>query len=286
MSSASANPYFIPPEPGRFSASAMAVLMHLALLAFFWIGIDWRSETPLAVEAEVWDVKVREAAPKPVAEEIKETPKPPPVVKPVVAKPEETPAPKVDIALEQEKKRKKLLEKRLVEEQLAKEKLEQKKQDEAQLEKENKEKLAKLEDKKKLALEKKRKDEQEAAAREKLRADEMRRIAGNIGSGGTGDASRSTGPRGDPSYAAALITKIKSNINYVGTQNEPGNPQAIYKITQLPSGEVIGVKKVKSSGIPAYDLAVENAITKSSPLPRKKDGTVDREVDAKFNLKD
>ena len=118
----------------------MAVLMHLALLAFFWIGIDWRSETPLAVEAEVWDIKVREAAPKPVAEEIKEAPKPPPVVKPVIAKPpEEAPAPKVDIALEQEKKRKKLAEKRLAEEQLAKEKLEQKKQDEAQLEKENKE---------------------------------------------------------------------------------------------------------------------------------------------------
>ena len=36
----------------------------------------------------------------------------------------------------------------------------------------------------------------------------------------------------------------------------------------------------------ADDAAVENAINKSSPLPKKKDGTVERELDIVFNLKD
>ena len=60
----------------------------------------------------------------------------------------------------------------------------------------------------------------------------------------------------------------------------------MYKITQLPTGEIISVQKVKSSGIPAYDDAVEKAIQKSSPLPRKKDGSVEREIEPGFNLKD
>ena len=66
----------------------------------------------------------------------------------------------------------------------------------------------------------------------------------------------------------------------------PGNPRAEFKISQLPTGEIISVRKIKSSGIPAYDTAVENAIMKSSPLPKKKDGTVERDINAGFNLKD
>jgi colicin import membrane protein len=85
---------------------------------------------------------------------------------------------------------------------------------------------------------------------------------------------------------AAITAKIKSNISYAGSQDVPGNPRAEFKISQLPTGEIISVRKIKSSGIPAYDAAVENAISKSSPLPKKKDGTVERDINATFNLKD
>ena len=46
-----------------------------------------------------------------------------------------------------------------------------------------------------------------------------------------------------------------------------GNPEAVYKVTLLPGGEVLDIKLVKTSGIPAYDAAVERAIHAADPLP-------------------
>ena len=47
-----------------------------------------------------------------------------------------------------------------------------------------------------------------------------------------------------------------------------GNPEAEFEVTQLPSGEVLNVRLLKSSGHTAYDAATERAIRKSSPLPK------------------
>ena len=47
-----------------------------------------------------------------------------------------------------------------------------------------------------------------------------------------------------------------------------GNPEAIFDVVQLPTGEVIEVQLRKSSGVRAYDDAVQRAILKSSPLPK------------------
>ena len=47
-----------------------------------------------------------------------------------------------------------------------------------------------------------------------------------------------------------------------------GNPEAIFEVVQLPTGEIIDVQLRKSSGVKAYDEAVQRAILKSSPLPR------------------
>ncbi len=48
----------------------------------------------------------------------------------------------------------------------------------------------------------------------------------------------------------------------------PGNPEAIFEVVQLPTGEIIEAQLRKSSGVRAYDEAVQRAILKSSPLPR------------------
>ena len=48
----------------------------------------------------------------------------------------------------------------------------------------------------------------------------------------------------------------------------PGNPEAIFEVVQLPTGEIIEAVLKKSSGVRAYDDAVQRAIVKSSPLPR------------------
>jgi colicin import membrane protein len=47
-----------------------------------------------------------------------------------------------------------------------------------------------------------------------------------------------------------------------------GNPEAKFEVTQLPSGDVLNVRLLRSSGNPALDAAVERAIRKSSPLPK------------------
>jgi colicin import membrane protein len=287
-----ATPYTVPKEPGRWRAITLAALVHIALVAFLWIGIRWQSETPITVEAEVWSPEIREAAPppqpttepepKPV---VKETPKPevkePPVVKP------EPPVAKPDIALEQEKKRKaeeeRLAKQKAEEEKLAKLKKEeeeklkkQKKEEEEKLAKKKaEEKLQKEAQAKKAADEKKRKEEE---ADEKLlakaRDEEMRRITGVAGTGGAGDAPKSQGPRGDPSYAQRVGAKIKSNINFNVADDMAGNQAVEYEVQLLPDGSVGGMRKIKSSGVPGFDEAVRRAIEKAQPYPKDKSGAV------------
>lgn len=296
------SPYRVPPEPSRNSSMLLAALVHAGLLGFLWAGISWQNNPPLTQEAEVWDMKLQTAAappepaqpppprPEPVAP-VKPPAPPPRVEEPVAPKPP-------DIALEREKKQKELKQKQLAEEKLQEQKrLEQKKlaDDKRELEKARKElaeqkKRDAEEQADKLAKEKADKlAKSKAAAAEqakldKLRDAEMKRILGAAGTGG--EAAKSTAPRGDPSYYGAIGAKIKSNLNYAGSTDVPGDPEAIFQIEQLPTGEIISVRKTKSSGVPAYDQAVENAINKSSPLPKKKDGTVQRSVPAAFRLKE
>ncbi|MEO8537066.1 MAG: cell envelope integrity protein TolA [Betaproteobacteria bacterium] len=66
------------------------------------------------------------------------------------------------------------------------------------------------------------------------------------------------------------IDRIRSRIRGYLTlpPDIAGNPEAIFDVVQLPTGEIIEVKLRKSSGIRAYDDAVQRAILKASPLPR------------------
>jgi colicin import membrane protein len=68
-------------------------------------------------------------------------------------------------------------------------------------------------------------------------------------------------------YMRQISNKIKRNI--VEPPNLQGNPQVIFDVRLLPGGEVMegSLRLVRSSGVPAYDQAVERAILKASPLP-------------------
>lgn len=301
------SPYRVPKRDSGGRAFALAIGMHALLFLFLWGGINWQNSEPVAVEAEVWDLSTQQAAPKapppepePEPEPVR-TPPPPPTPAPP---PEKAAPPKVDpdIALKKQKE-KQDKERRLAEEEAKRKQQaederklaeQKKKDDEKKKREEEKEKrLAeekeqadkKKEDEKKKELAKKKAAAESAAKLEKQRAEEMRRILGSA-AGGSGTAEKSTAPKSDSGYKAAVAAKIKSNISYAGSQDVPGNPSAEFQITQLPTGEIISVRKIKSSGIPAYDTAVENAIAKSSPLPKKKDGTVERDITAAFKLKD
>ncbi|MFD2295583.1 cell envelope integrity protein TolA [Massilia sp. GCM10020059] len=280
-------PYRVPPEPSRWRALTLAVVVHAGLLFFLWAGVSWQSTPPVAVEAEVWDMKVQSAAPPPEpAPEPKVEPEPPPPPpKPVERPPEVEPTPKPpDIALEQARLRAKELKERKEKE------AEEKKLAEAKakkLEEEEKKKQELAEKKKQEKADKLAKAKAEAAEKKKLadlRAAEMQRITGAIGTSGT--AARSTAPRIDSGYTASITAKVKSNTTFLGSTDVPGNPRAVFKVEQLPTGEIISARKIKSSGVASFDDAVEKGIIKSSPLPKKKDGTVERTLEIGFSMKD
>ena len=297
--------YRVPRDNSRWPALMLAAAMHAGLFFFLWVGVRWQNTEPVAVEAEVWDMKTQQAAPLPVPapEPEPQTPVPPPAPPPPpVAEALPPPvAPRVpDIALERRKAQLKEDVKRKAQEarQEAQAKADQlrakaqattkaKALADARAKQELADKkLAEQQAQAKKAAQQQARTVQEQKAVDKLHDAEMRKLTDAVGSGGAGAAPKSTAPHSDGAYAAAIRSKIKGNIAYSGSSDVAGNPRAIFRIDQLPTGEIISVKKVKSSGIAAYDSAVENAINKSSPLPKKKDGTVEREVEAVFDMKD
>lgn len=285
-------PYYVPKEPGRWRAITLAAAVHVALLVFFWIGIDWQSETPIAVQAEIWDLNAREAAPlappklQPKPEPKVETkPEPKPVVKPLPPKvePDTPPVPKVDIALEKEKKRKdklaeqqkqELLKKQKADDQAQKEKAKEQAK-EAAKEKAQKEQAEK-DKKNKLAEEKKHKQElADAAQRKKAQAAEMRRLTEAVGSGGAGKAEKSQGiGRADASYLQKIGARIRSNTIFNVPEGLSGNPAVEYDVELLPDGSVRGLRLRRSSGLPGFDEAVKRAIDLSQPFPPDNSGRV------------
>ncbi len=85
--------------------------------------------------------------------------------------------------------------------------------------------------------------------------------------------------------AASYVDKIRSKIrgNIVLPPSLTGNPVAVFKVVQLPTGEIISHRLVKPSGNAGYDAAVERAILKSSPLPKPDDSSLfERELNLTF----
>ena len=274
------SPYTVPSEPGRWRAITLAVLVHVALLVFFWIGIDWQNQTPVAIKAEIWDMQAKEAAPLPP--EPDPTPQPKPEPKPIVketpkAEPIKPEPPKVDIALEKEKKRKEQERKdKLAEEdkqKKAKQKAEQDKQDKLKQQEAEKKKL---EQQKKTDADKKRlQDKRDVELSEKRHADEIRRMTGAIGSGGSGQAAKSQGSgRADGAYADKIRLRIRSNTVFVVPAELSGNPPVEYDVELLPDGSLRGLNLRKSSGLPGFDEAVKRAIERSQPFPPDQSGSV------------
>ena len=230
-------------EPGKIPSVVLAVLVHLLLAVFLFFGVHWQSHEPEAVTVELWN-----SLPAPAAAKVEPAPeiKPAPAREPQV---EPKPEPKVEIKPEP-----KVVEKVV----------EPKKPDIAV---EKKKEIKKAPPKKpppkpsfNFTKEMRAQAERETAAlkqqQEKARlADQAQR-----------EAAASAAATANAAYVAKLKGKIKSNI--VLPPDIPGNPEAIFDVVQLPTGEVMSVKLRKSSGFQAYDAAVERAIYKSSPLPK------------------
>jgi colicin import membrane protein len=221
---------------GKRISIALAVAVHLLLAAFLFYGVSWQTKSPDAVEVEL----VR-ATPEPPAPPVAVPPAPTPAPPPPAPVPEPKPAPpppKPDIAIKEKEKPKPPPPKPVpVPTPRIDPFQEQLKREAEQLTQRKQAETAAQE----LAQVK---AGQVAAARNKAVADYLGRIRGKI--------------RGN----IVLPPEIK------------GNPEAIFEVTQLPSGEVISVRLKKSSGSAALDSAVERAILKSSPLPKPEQSDV------------
>ena len=246
----------------KLLALSLAVIMHILLIAFLWIGIDWKKTSSPNFVAEVWQVPQPEAT-KPIPQSTPEKISNLAALKTVSPNTSET---KPDIVIEKIQKAR--TEK--TDEQKVKQELEKKQKTE-----------------KEYAEQKKREAQADHLIREQLRQQQIARLK-NIAQQSTNQnaATSSINKAEEDAYSGAIVSKVKSNIIYTHANTITGNPKAHFRIEQLPTGEVIRVIKIESSGIFEYDQAIERAIYKSSPLPKRADGSVAKTIDASFTPKD
>ena len=255
-----------PEEPGKKYALALTVLVHLMLVSFLFFGVQWKRSKPEVYDVELW-------APTPQPAQYVPPPPPEPEVKPlpkVEAKPEikvEPPPKKPEIVVKEEKKK--------PEPPKPEPKPEPKKP-------EPKPEPKKLEPKpepprfdfsKELASET---SQLKTSARNAASAQQMANAAA-----AEAEQRAASNKRGTADYANKIRGKVRGNI--VLPPSIQGNPEAVFKVSQLPSGEVLSVKLERSSGNVALDTAIERAILKSSPLPKPDDPSLfQRELAIKY----
>jgi len=280
-------------EPGRVASGILALLVHLLFFGMLVFGISWQKKIVGPVVVDLWEElpapvtkaspppKIVQTPPKPAPEVRKEPPPPPPPK--VAAPPKPSPA---EIELrekirkqkeEEEAKRleeKKALEaekRRLEEERRAEEeakRLEQEKlkreeearrlEEQKQLEEQRRaEELRREEERRERAAAVERERQQQEAQRKQREADEGKRRAEA--------AARAAQQKLIDDWKARIQAKIKGRV--VVPANIQGNPEARFDVVLLPGGEVLSATLRKSSGVAAYDAAVERAIMAAQPLP-------------------
>ena len=264
-----------PRDAGAIRSLGLALLIHAALIAALTWGVNWkRSDSAATFGAELWANAPQDAAPISPAPPVppappEAVPLPPPVVKqPVLQAPPE-PEPKVDIALEQEKKRKQLKDQQLEQEKIARDKA---KVLQAQA---DKEKLLKAEQFKAEQLAKAEQSQQAAVT---LREDNMKRLndmmakAGGSPQGDSTSRATAGGKGSSRTYSAIANAAIKPNV--VFTEDFEGNPLAKVEVRLQSDGTIISSRVVQPSGNKNWDNAVLNAVIRTRVMPKDVDGTL------------
>ncbi len=253
-------------DPGKVTSFALAAAVHLLLFAILVFGVSWQNRPPESIAVELWEPPPPapvEDAPKPLPQ-VEPTPpvavKPEPVKpEPVVPKPEivekKAPPPKPKPVLKVEPKVEPKPVLKAAPKPIPKAETLKPRVDDTQ--KRMREELAR--EQASFAIDRERQQLKDQLAR---------------------DASSSQ-KRDHDAYAGRIKAKIRGNI--VLPQDIKGNPEAIFDVVQLPTGEVLTVKLRKSSGHAGYDEAVERAVLKSSPLPKPdKPDLFQRALELKF----
>ena len=233
-----------PEEPGKKYAMAFTFMVHAGLIAALFFGVQWKRSKPEVMEVELWSsrpvpaVQVAEPPPPPPEPVVKPQPKPEPKPIPKV-EPKPEPPKKPDIAIKEEKKP------------------QPKKPEPPKPEPKPQPKAPNFDEMLK-------RETSELKPRPNASAQQMANAAA-----AESEQRASAGKKGLKDYAAKIRGKVRGNI--VLPPNISGNPEAIFEVDQLPSGEVLAVKLKRSSGNAGLDQAIERAILKSSALPKPDD---------------
>ena len=234
------------PEPYRFSAGVLALIVHLVFFAVLYFGVHWQSRTPESFVVQMWDnlpdtEAVPERAPPPPAKKMEPTP-PPKVVAPAL------PPAKADIEIRDKKGKKAEVKEKQAKQNEAKEKAAAKAKQEAE------ERELEAYDRRTSAA----KTQQIQAERERVRAEVN--VATQV------QVER---------YQDLIRNKIRRKMKMVA--DVPASAEAIFKVTLLPDGTLVDDPVlVKGSGFPAYDDAAERAILSAEPLPVPTDPTLQK----------
>jgi colicin import membrane protein len=227
----------------KWTAAILAVAVHLAFVLFLVFSVSWQSRKPEPVVAELYapeKIETPKVPPEPPKPE-PEPPKPPPEPPKPPPEPPKPPEPtKAEIALKEKQER-------LKKEQAERERKENEKR-EAEKKVQAERRLAET-------RERQAREAQALAALEQRERERQQKVA-----------TEQTRAKADADYIRRIQAKIRGNVTLPPDLN--GNPEAIFDVVQLPTGEIIDVQLQKSSGVRAYDEAVQRAILKSSPLPR------------------
>jgi colicin import membrane protein len=241
-------------EPALARAFMLALAVHAILVAVMFFGVRWQSHRPDTVTVELWEAP---APPPPPPPPVVEAPKPPPPkVEPEPPKPE----PKIE--------KPQIVEKAPP----PKPKPKPKPKPEPKVEK------AKPKPDPQFV-----KRMQEEAAREQKALDEQSRVREARETAQKLAATANKKALDD--WVAKIRAKVSSRISF--PQDLPGNPEAIFAVALLPTGDVLDVRLRKSSGNSALDDALERAIRLASPLPKPdQPGIFRRDLELRVRLKD
>lgn len=238
-------------EPALASAFVLALAVHAVLIAVMFIGVRWQSHRPETVTVELWD----SAPPPPPPPPVVEAPKPPPEPPKVAPEPPK-PEPKIEkpeIAEKAPKPKPKP--------KPEPKKVEAKPKPDPKLLRQIQEEAAR----------------EEKALQEQARVREARATAQRLAAAANKKAL--------DDWVSKIRAKVSSRINF--PQDVPGNPEAVFAVTLLPSGDVLNVRLKKSSGHAGLDAALQRAIEASSPLPKPDQPSVfQRDLELRLRLKD
>jgi len=238
------------PDYGMRRAFVLAFAVHAVLLAVMFIGVRMQNRPGDTVTVELWD-----PPPPPPPAPVVEAPKPPP---PKVEPPKPPPEPEV--------KKPDIVEKAPPPKPKPKPKPEAK-----PAPKDNE--LEKILMREQVAMEQRKLDEERRRTDEARRKVEAERTARQLAATARNKA------------LADYVNRIRAKVrqSWILPQDVQGNPEAVFNVVQLPTGEVLSVKVKKSSGNPALDAAIERAILKSSPLPLPEPRSLfDRQLELTF----